>query len=347
MNASKITVALVGASGYTGEELLRLLTRHPNVNLKAVTSRQRAGESLREAMGYSEAFPNIVFEDLKPADLLDRADVFFLALPHGVAAEYAVPLHKAGRVVLDLSADFRLRDPDVYKEFYGATHPAPELLQEAVYGLPELHGTEIAKAQMIACPGCYPTSILLALAPALKQNVIDLGQITVASMSGVSGAGKKADLAYSFCEVTGNMKPYGVPKHRHLSEIEQELGTLAGQEVKISFTPHLIPIHRGMLSTITAGCSNRFPGEDAMRKAYEDFYQQTPFVRILPAGTLPEVKRVAGTNNCEIAIVYDTRTNRLVLMSAIDNLGKGAGWQAIQCFNLKFGFDAKAGMEGM
>jgi N-acetyl-gamma-glutamyl-phosphate reductase len=341
--SAKLRAAVVGASGYSGEELLRLLSRHPGIEITAVTSRQFAGKPVAQVVPQVLGYSALAFEDLTPQGLLGRADVYFLALPHGVAAEYAVPLRQAGQKVIDLSADFRLRSADRYAEFYGKAHPAPALLKEAVYGLPETHREQITTADLIASPGCYPTSILLALIPALKAGWVDEKTIVINSLSGVSGAGKKAEIGLLYGEVNETMKAYGVPKHRHLSEIEQELSFVAGKEVTVGFTPHLVPLTRGMLTSISVQ-STRNISEENLRELYQKAYAAEPFVRVLTGDALPEVRNVARTNDAEIAVRVDARTGRLLLFSAIDNLGKGAAGQAIQSMNLRFGFDETTGL---
>jgi N-acetyl-gamma-glutamyl-phosphate reductase len=339
-----VRAAIVGASGYTGEELVRALLGHPGVELAAVTSRQYAGKKIGSVLGGRARESSLVFEDLGVPEIASRAEAVFLALPHGVAAGYAVPLLEAGKTVIDLSADFRLKDAEVYREFYHAEHPAPALLRQSVYGLPEFHREELRKADLIACPGCYPTSIQLALAPALKKGWIDLERIVIHSISGVSGAGKKAEAAYLFCECNESLKAYGYPRHRHLPEIEQELGLLAGRPLRVSFTPHLAPLNRGMLTTVTAALAPGAPGEAAWQEAYASFYGQEPFVHVLAPPDVPETRRVSGTNGCEVAVRLDARTGQAVLVSAIDNLGKGAALQAVQAFNLRFGFEEGEGL---
>ena len=341
--SEKIKVGVVGASGYTGEELLRILSRHPAVQVTAVTSRQLAGQDVKRISGVGAGLHGLTFENLSPAEVAERADVFFLALPHGVAAEYALPLLEAGRKVIDLSADFRLRDPAVYQEFYHAAHPAPEYLAKAVYALPELHRAEFENFNLFACPGCYPTSINLPLAPLLKAGLIGVEGIVVNSLSGVSGAGKKADLMYSFCERDNNATAYGWPKHRHLSEIEQELSAQAGETLTLTFTPHLLPVVRGMLSTISAPLKSDVTEEQA-RALLQSTYADEPFIEILAADETPEIKQVVGTNRCAIAVRADMRTGRLQLVSAIDNLVKGASGQAVQVLNAISGLDETTGL---
>ncbi len=345
--SQKLRVAVIGASGYTGEELLRILLRHPDIDLVAVTSRQLDKISVADSLGLAPGTTTLQFSNPPLDTLADMADIFFLALPHGVAAEFAVPLHAKGKTIFDLSADFRLKSPSIYKEYYGHDHPAPNLLDVSVYGNPELHPEAIELAQLIACPGCYPTSILLALAPAIKSgNIIRHESIVIHSLSGVSGAGKKADLSLLFCECNESLRAYGVPKHRHLSEIEQELSSLAGAEIKVSFTPHLVPVTRGMHTSIHTSAHPRWDKDtEALRALYLDFYRESPFVRILPAGKLPDTRHVVRTNRCDIGLEFDPRTGSLLFFSVIDNLGKGAAGQAVQCMNLKFGFHPEKGID--
>jgi N-acetyl-gamma-glutamyl-phosphate reductase len=342
----RVKVAVVGASGYSGEELVGLILRHPFADLVCVTSRAEAGRRL------DEVFPR--FRDARRAPvvfvapevstiLASEAKFVFLALPHGLAAEFAAPLIAAGVRVIDLSADFRLRDTSVYQEFYGHVHPAPSLLGGAVYGLPELHRAAITSAQLVAAPGCYPTSILVPLVPLLREGLIDPAQILVSSMSGVSGAGRKVEVALLFSELNESAKAYASPKHRHLSEIEQELSLAAGAPVVISFTPHLIPITRGILSTIYLTLTGGV-GPAAIGAAWAKAYATEPFVRILAGKEqLPEIRHVVNTNFIDLAWRHDPRTGRVIVFSAEDNLVKGASGQAVQCFNLMAGFPETAG----
>ena len=344
---NRIKTAIVGASGYSGMELLRLLLGHPHAELVAVTSRQEAGRSLSEVFPRFQSAWTHDLHFIEPdADKIaaSGAQVAFLALPHGVAAEIARALLERNVKVIDLSADFRLRDAAVYEEFYGHPHPAPDLLAEAVYGLPELRSDEISKARLIASPGCYPTSILLPLLPLLHDGLIETDSIVANSMSGVSGAGRKAELSLLFCECNESARAYGVPKHRHLSEIEQELGIAAGEKVVISFIPHLIPVNAGIVTTTTAKLRKGITPE-AIGAALEKAYQGKPFVRLLGRGACADTKQVTRTNFVDIGWQHDPRTGRVILMSAEDNLGKGAGGQAIQSFNLMFGLDETAGLQ--
>ncbi len=344
MKAKK--VAIVGASGYSGEVLVQLLLNHPHAELVAVTSRQYAGQTLAQIFPKFASHPKsraLRFTEPNAGILAKSADVVFLALPHGVAAEYAVPLIAAGCVVIDLSADFRLKSPATYQEFYAHEHPAADLLKKSVYGLPEVYREEIKKALLIASPGCYPTSILLPVIPLLKAGLIQPAGIIADSLSGVSGAGRKAEVDYLFCECNESVRPYGVPKHRHLSEIEEQLSFAAGAKVTIQFTPHLIPVNRGILTTLYLEPANKV-AVGQIAACYAQAYADEPFVRLLEGSALPDTKNVVGTNVCEIAWRLDPRTGRLIVMSAEDNLVKGASGQAVQSLNLVCGFPETAGL---
>jgi N-acetyl-gamma-glutamyl-phosphate reductase len=348
------TVAVVGASGYSGEELVRLLLSHPQVNLAAITSRQYAGRTLAQVFpkfGNHPLAKSLRFTEPKVEVLAKAAETIFLALPHGVAAEYATPLLQLGSQVIDLSADFRLRSPEIYHEFYGHAHPSPDLLKQAVYGLPEIYRSTIRDASLIASPGCYPTSILLPIIPLIREGLVKSTGIIADSLSGVSGAGRKAEMDYLFVECNESVRPYGIPKHRHLSEIEQELSLAANTPVTIQFTPHLIPINRGILTTIYLAPEKHFADAKAMEElsqnisaCFQKFYGNEPFVRLLDDKMLPDTKNVAGTNVIEIAWRLDARTGRLIVMSAEDNLVKGASGQAVQSMNIRAGFPETAGL---
>lgn len=347
-------VAIVGASGYSGEELVRLMLNHPRVDLVAVTSRQSAGQTVAQVFPRFAGHPKsatLRFSDPNSERLARQADIVFLALPHGVAAEFAVPLVAAGCVVIDLSADFRLRSAETYKEFYGHEHPAPELLPKAVYGLPEVHGDAIRGATLIASPGCYPTSILLPLIPLVRAGLIRPTGIIADSLSGVSGAGRKAEVDYLFCECNESLRPYGIPKHRHLSEIEEQLSLAAGQPVVVQFTPHLVPVNRGILTTMYLAPVSAFKTEEEaaelgrrLSETYRASYGGEPFVRVLEGKALPDTKNVVGTNVVELAWRLDLRTGRLIVVSAEDNIVKGASGQAVQSMNLICGFPATTGL---
>jgi N-acetyl-gamma-glutamyl-phosphate reductase len=344
-----VKVAIVGASGYAGEELVRLLLSHPQADLVAVTSRQYAGQTLAQVFPKFSHYPKtrtLRFTEPNAELLAKEAEFVFLALPHGVAAEYAVPLLQLGASVIDLSADFRLKDAAVYQEFYAHEHPAPELLEKSVYGLPEIYREKITKADFVACPGCYPTSILLPVLPLLRANLIRPDSIIADSLSGVTGAGRKVEAEYLFAECNESVRPYGIPKHRHLSELEQELSLAAGTPVTIQFTPHLIPVNRGILTTLYLQPLEK-PSEDLAKKisaTYQQAYGNEPFIRILESKALPDTKNVVGTNFLDLAWRLDPRTGRLIVMSAEDNIVKGTSGQAIQCFNIMNGFTETTGL---
>jgi N-acetyl-gamma-glutamyl-phosphate reductase len=352
--SSPVRVAIVGASGYSGEELVRLLIHHPRVDLTAVTSRSNAGQTVAQVFPKFASHPKsraLRFSDPNPELLAKQANIVFLALPHGVAAEFAVPLLQAGATVIDLSADFRLRRPEVYREFYGHEHPAPELLEKAVYGLPEAYRSRIPDSFLIASPGCYPTSILIPTLPLVRAGLIKTTGIIADSLSGVSGAGRKAEIDYLFVECNESVRAYGLPKHRHLSEIEQELSLAAGEPVTIQFTPHLVPVNRGILTTLYLAPSRHFstPDETArlgeeIAACYRDAYANEPFVRVLEGRALPDTKNVVGTNVVELAWRLDPRTGRLIVLSAEDNIVKGASGQAVQSMNVLCGFPETTGL---
>jgi len=348
-----VSVAIIGASGYSGEELVRLLLHHPHARLTTVTSRQYAGQSVAQVFPRFASHPtarDLRFSVPQVEALAEQADIVFLALPHGVAVEYAIPLLQKNKRVIDLSADFRLKSPERYREFYGHEHPAPELLKTAVYGLPEIHRDQISSAQLVASPGCYPTSIILPILPLLRAGLVGPDGMIADSLSGVSGAGRKAEIGYLFCECNESLRPYGLPKHRHLSEIEEQLALVTGQETTIQFTPHLVPVNRGILTTLYLKPTRPSRDTDAQTFAdtvsgcYQTTYDQEPFVRLLTGPALPDTKNVVGTNVLEMAWRVDPRTGRLIVVSAEDNIIKGASGQAVQSLNLMCGFPETAGL---
>ena len=344
MNVKK-RVGIIGATGYVGMELVRLLAGHPGFKLTRLTSQSYEGKLFSDIYPSFRKVADLPLTAFDAQDLADACDYVITALPHGVSARQVPLLLEKGLRVLDHSGDFRYRNQAVYEKAYQLTHPAPQLLQEAVYGLPELYRKAIASARLVANPGCYPTCSLLGLAPALKSTLIETTGIIIDAVSGVSGAGRKADLAFSFCETEASFKAYGVVGHRHTSEIAQEVALLAdlGKPVPITFTPHLAPMKRGMLATIYTSLK---PGisEADLREAYNRFYQNEPFIRVLPAGQAPETKHTACTNFCDIALFYDTDTGMLKILSAIDNLGKGAAAQAVQALNCMAGIAENEGL---
>ncbi len=338
MNLEK--VAIVGASGYSGEELVRLLGRHPGVELVALTSRQLAGQTVETVFPKFAGlrYAKLAFIESDVAKIIATGARFvFLALPHGVAAEFAQPLVAAGLRVIDLSADFRIKDPAVYEEFYGTPPHAPELAAVSVYGLPEIHRAQIRDAQLIASPGCYPTSVIVPLHPLLQRRLLKPASIVINSLSGVSGAGRSAKTELLYVECNESVRAYSVPKHRHLAEIEQELSRAYGDTVTVTFLPHLIPVSRGIFTTITAA-----PADDVspteIFAALTEAYAAEPFIRLLGENGTPDTKNVTHTNFIDVAWRHDPRTGRIILLSAEDNLVKGASGQAVQSLNVMCGW---------
>jgi len=327
-----VNVGIVGASGYTGVELARLLYNCPDVKLTVATSRQFKGKNLAEVYPNLAGMVDIVCEDLKTEEMAERADLFFTAVPHQTAMAIVPDLLMAGKKVIDLSADFRLHDAEVYEKWY-QNHTAQEYLAEAVYGLPELHRQQVVGSRLVANPGCYPTSVILALAPLLQHGAIDTETIIVDSKSGASGAGRLPQTGTLFCEVNDGFKAYKVAAHRHTPEMEQELSLLSNKPVTISFTPHLLPISRGILSTVYAKLTTPISDAEAY-EIYKNFYKDEVFVRLCGLGSYPATQFVRGSNFCDIGFKVDNRTGRIVILSAIDNLVKGAAGQAIQNMNL-------------
>ncbi|MBF0272732.1 MAG: N-acetyl-gamma-glutamyl-phosphate reductase [Magnetococcales bacterium] len=338
-------VGIFGASGYTGGELVRLLARHPEARIAFVTSERHAGRPLSEVFPHLGALPELICRPLTDFTASAECDVAFCALPHLTSMDAVPELLDRGMRVVDLSADFRLHDADQFRQWYGEEHRAADLLDEAVYGLPELGMRDaIRQAQLIANPGCYPTSILLALAPLLKENAVELSSLVIDSKSGVSGAGRSAVQGSLYAEVAEGFRAYKSVGHRHTPEIEQELSRLAGVPVQVRFAPHLIPQSRGILST----CYVR-PRLPLMEKEWRDLlashYEEEPFVRVLPVGQFPSTLQVRGSNHAVLAVALDERTGWLMVMSVIDNLVKGASGQAVQNMNLLMGVDESAGLE--
>jgi len=349
MNKTNIRAGLVGVTGYTGMELARLLAAHPSMHLVTATARTEAGKHLSDIYPFLERLPSADVELIQPEpDLIAKAcDIAFLAVPHGAAANMAAELLARGVKVVDLSADFRLHSAATYEQWY-QPHPHPELLAEAVYGLPELYAAKVKKARLVANPGCYPTSVILGLAPVLQAGLVDPSEIIIDSKSGTTGAGRKAQVPSLFCEVSDTFRAYGIAgKHRHTPEIEQELSLLAGRELLVSFTPHLVPMNRGILSTIYVRPAKGATLDDLLA-AYRAFAARTdtPWLRPLPAGRLPETRNVRGSMFCDVAVALDTRTNRVTIVSVIDNICRGASGQAVANANLMFGLPVAMGLAG-
>ncbi|HOB28803.1 MAG TPA: N-acetyl-gamma-glutamyl-phosphate reductase [Bacillota bacterium] len=336
-------VAVLGATGYAGCELVRLLHQHPRAEIEYIGSRSHVGTTYH--LVHPQFFRAFGLE-LQPPDLNlipDPVELVFCALPHGRSADLVPDLLAAGKRVIDLSADFRLRNPALYETWYGRVHPAPDLLSKAIYGLPEVNREVLPGAALVANPGCYPTSVLLALAPLANAGWIDWDSVVIDAKSGVSGAGRSPRQAFHFPECTESVKAYRVGDHQHIPEIEQLLSHLSSEAVTITFTPHLVPMIRGILSTIYLRLrQNCNPGQ--IDQLYEQFYDGHPFVRLLPPPQLPETRFVRGSNFCDLGWRFDQRTGRLVILSAIDNLVKGAAGQAVQNMNLLFGLPEETGL---
>lgn len=338
-----IDVGVIGATGYTGVELVRLLLAHPQVNLKVVTSEKSAGAKFSEVFPAFLGLCDLELEAFYPVEVSKKIQVAFLCLPHKSSQEAAAKLRERGLKIIDLSADFRLKSTKEYEQWY-EKHQYPHLLKEAVYGLPELYRNNIKGAKFVANPGCYPTSAALALAPLLREKLIALDSIIIDSKSGASGAGRSASVDLLFSEVHEGFKAYKVGTHRHTPEIEQTLSDLAGEKVLVSFTPHLVPMDRGILTTAYVKPFRKLKTADVL-KIFKNFYKNEKFIRLKPEGSFPNTKEVRATNYCDIGVLYDERVDRIVVLSAIDNLTKGAAGQALQNFNLMSGFEEDLGLK--
>lgn len=337
-----LNVGIVGGTGYTGVELLRLLARHPGAHISAITSRKEAGTPVADMFPSLRRVLDIAFST--PEDsALDKCDVVFFATPHGVAMDKGPALVAAGVKIIDLAADFRLRDTQTFEKWYKMPHTATALLEESVYGLPEVNREAIRKARVIGLPGCYPTSVQLGLKPALEAGLIDPTQLIADCKSGVSGAGRKAEVGLLHAEAADNFKAYGVGGHRHHPEIIQGLSRMTGADVSLIFTPHLTPMIRGIHSTIYA----RITAEADFQKCYEVAYDGEPFIDVMPAGSMPDTRSVRGTNTCRIAVHRVGAGDMLMILSVIDNLTKGAAGQAVQVMNLMFDLPETSGLEGL
>lgn len=334
---------MLGATGYAGVELLRILLRHPRVRLTVLTSQQFVGKRIGEVYPSLSGKIDLVLDPIDVDHIASRFDLAFTSLPHGASMDVVAALVERGKRVIDLSADFRLQDPEVYREWY-RPHKAPHLLDRAVYGLAEIHRRLIPKARLVAVPGCYPTGAILGLAPLFAEKIVR-GNVVIDAKSGVTGAGRSSEVELSFSEVNENFKAYQVGVHRHTPEIEQELSRMAKKPVSVLFTPHLVPMSRGILSTMYVELK-RSIGAEQLTRIYGDFYRSDPFVRLLPSGSFPQTKEVRGSNDCAMGFRYDARVGRLVVITAIDNLVKGAAGQAVQDMNLMYGFSEVEGLGG-
>jgi N-acetyl-gamma-glutamyl-phosphate reductase len=338
-----IKVGIVGGTGYTGVELLRLLAVHPGVTLTAITSRKEDGLPVADMFPSLRGRVDLAFSAPDKVDLT-QCDVVFFATPHGVAMAQAPALLAAGVKVIDLAADFRLKDQATFEQWYKIPHTCPELLEEAVYGLPELNREAIQSARLIANPGCYPTTMQLGFYPLLKNNLVDTSSLIADAKSGVSGGGRKAEIGYLFSEASDNFKAYGVSGHRHTPETVAQLQRFTGMPVNLIFTPHLVPMIRGMHSTLYARLTGPIDN-DALQALYEAQYNDSPFVDVMPFGSHPETRSTRGSNMLRLALHRPGNGNTLVILVVQDNLVKGASGQAVQCMNLMFGFDEGAGLQ--
>jgi N-acetyl-gamma-glutamyl-phosphate reductase len=338
-SGQNVNVSIIGASGYTGAELLRLLLFHPKVNVRTITSRQFEGKSLKEVLPQfaGTKFENLRFESLNIKDISNNSDIIFCCLPHAASFPIVKDISQSGNAkVIDFSADFRFKNLDIYERTYKVKHTAKELLKESSYGLPEMNREEIRESRIVANPGCYPTSIILALLPAVREGIISESYPVIAdSKSGVTGAGRKAKVELLFCEVNESLKAYSIGKHRHAPEIAEKLGIN-----NLQFTPHLVPMSRGILSTVYFKTST---GIDNLKEIYQEFYRKEPFVRMRE--TAPSTSDVRGTNYCDIFVTKNENTGLATIISVIDNIGKGASGQAVQNMNIICGFEETLGLE--
>jgi N-acetyl-gamma-glutamyl-phosphate reductase len=341
-----VKVAICGGSGYAGAELLRILAAHHKVKVTAVTSEKSAGKKVTDLFPHLHQYANLAFEPLAEDKLVAKADLFFMALPHAASQEPVDYLVKKKKKVIDLSADYRLRDEKTYEQWYKVPHKFTDTLRKAVYGLPELYRKKIAAARLVANPGCYPTGALIGLYPAVKHAIVDSSFLIIDSKSGTSGAGRQSDVAFSFCEVNEGFKAYGIGKHRHTPEIEQELSLVARKDIKVNFAPHLVPLDRGILTTLYARLTKEIDTKEVLA-IYRGAYAKEPFVRVLEETKFPNVKNVRGVNFCEIGLTVNRRTNTLIIVTVIDNLVKGASGQAVQNMNIMLGFDEKTALNTM
>lgn len=338
-----LKVAIAGASGYTGGELLRLLAQHPYVQVVAVTSEKSAGRHISELFPYLKNFFNLNLQPLVPDDLAEKADFIFAALPHGSSLGPVGEFIRMGKRVVDLSADFRLKDPLQYEQWYGVKHTMRSLLDMTVYGLPEIYRDKIKGSTLVANPGCYPTAAILGLAPLLKKRLIINGPVYIDAKSGISGAGRGLALSYHFPEAHEGMEAYKIGVHRHIPEMEQVLSDIAGENIHVCFVPHIIPSNRGILCTIYVSVNASIELED-IAVLYKKFYKDEPFIRILDPDRQPNIRDVRGSNFCDIGIAIDKRNRSIIVTSAIDNLVKGAAGEAIQNMNIMMGFEETTGL---
>lgn len=338
-----LKVAICGGSGYAGGELIRLLSKHPFVRITAVTSEKSSGKAVSDLFPYLTKLSGLVYEPLDRNKLINKGDLFFMALPHAESQETVDFFFRQGKKVIDLSADYRLRSPETYEEWYKTPHRFRTALKKAVYGMPELYRGKIAKADIIANPGCYPTGAILGLYPALKNKLIDTDYIIINAASGATGAGRKADMALSFCEVNEGFKAYSIVAHRHTPEIEQEISAISRKNIAVNFTPHLAPYDRGILTTIYSRLKKDIETKSVI-DIFRKIYAKEPFIRVLAEEKFPNVKNVRGTNLCDIGLAVNKRTGTLIIVTAIDNLMKGASGQAVHNMNIMMGFEERTAL---
>ena len=340
----KLRVGVVGATGYTGEEIIRILSRHPQVEINYVSGKEDREVKIQEIFPYLQGTLDLECKAFLFDEAVEKSDLVFLSLPHTVSMQVAPLFLKAKKKVIDVSADYRLKDPAVYEKFYKTQHKDPVHLKQAVYGLPEVNRDKIRQAQLVANPGCYPTGAILALLPGIRGGFFDLDQIYVDAKSGVTGAGRKADKSLNFSEVNESFKAYKLFEHQHVPEIDQELSRFSKKTVSVVFVPHLLPLNRGILSTIYVKLKKKTTTGDLLA-VYQKFYGQEPFVKVYEKGRLPELKHVVHTNFCDIGLRVQEEKNLAVIVAAIDNLSKGAAGQAVQNMNIMAGFDERAGLQ--
>ncbi len=336
-----IKAAVIGASGYTGLELIRLSENHPYLEISIITSREHAGKKLKDFNNWNGKYADLIFEEPVIEKIAEKIEVAFLCVPSGIAQEMAQIFLQKRVKVIDFSADFRFKNIKIYEETYRRKHLYPELCKKAVYGLSEIFQEEIKKADLVANPGCYPTSVLLPLIPLIKNDLIEESPIIIDSKSGTSGAGRKSENYYSFCEINEDFKAYKIAQHRHNPEIEEKLSFFSTKSIEAVFVPHLLPINRGLLSTIYVRFKTKV---EEIHRFLKEFYQECAFVEIMPLGYIPRISEVKGTNLCKISVFEDKKRNFGIIISVLDNLIKGASGQALQNFNLMFGFSENIGL---
>ncbi len=344
ISMKKIRIGVVGATGYTGEELVRILVKHPHIELTYVSGKEDREIKIQEIFPYLKNQIDLECKAFNIDEAIEKCDLVFLSLPHTVSMQVAPQLLKAKKKVIDVSADYRLKDLQLYEKFYKTAHKDTVHLKEAVYGLPEINREKISKARLVANPGCYPTGSILGLLPGVKKDLFDLNTIKIDAKSGVTGAGRKADKNLNFSEVNESFKAYKLFEHQHVPEIDQELSKVAKKDVSVVFVPHLLPLNRGILSTIYVDLKKKMTGEELLA-VYQKFYAEEPFVKVYPKGQLPELKHVQNTNFCDIGLRVHEAKGLAVIVAAIDNLDKGAAGQAVQNMNILCNFEETAGLQ--